>query len=64
MVSTSELHSSDPRSFSGRSDYNLLFNVDNENVLLKNNGRRDRRPHFVNFVVWKALIVGWWMVVA
>ena len=38
-------------------EYDLLFDVDILNLLLKNNGRRDREPHFVIFVVWSALIV-------
>ena len=33
-------------------------------LLLKNNGGRDRRPNFVIFVVWSALnAVGGWVVV-
>ena len=45
-------------------EYDLLFDVDILNLLLKNNGRRDRGPHFVIFVVWSALIVNEWVVVA
>ena len=64
MVNVSESNSSDPRSFPGRAEFNLLFNVDIVNPLLKNKTWRDRRPHFVVVVVWKALIVGVCMVVA
>ena len=32
-------------------------------LLLKNNGGRDRRPNFVIFVVWSALNAGGWVVV-
>ena len=42
----------------------LLFNFDIVNLLLKTNGGRGRRPNFVIFVVWSALIVGGWVVVA
>ena len=42
----------------------LLFNSDILNLLLKTNMGRDRRPNFVIFVVWSALIVGRWVVVA
>ena len=64
MVNVSESNSSDPSSFPGRAEFNLLFNVDIANPLLKNERGRDRRPHFVIVVVWKALIVGVCMVVA
>ena len=42
----------------------LLLNSDIVNLLLKTNMGRDRRPNFVIFVVWSALIVGRWVVVA
>ena len=42
---------------------NLLFNFDVVNLLLKNNGGKDRRPNFVIFVVWSALNVDVWVVV-
>ena len=42
----------------------LLFNSDIGNLLIKANGVRDRRPNFVIFVIWTALIVGGWVVVA
>ena len=42
----------------------LLFNFDIVNLLLKNNGRRDKRPNFVIFVVWSAVIIGGWVMVA
>ena len=42
----------------------LLFNSDIVNLLLKTNMGRDRRPNFVIFVVWSALIVSRWVVVA
>ena len=42
----------------------LLFNSYIVNLYLKANGRRIRRPNFVIFVVWCALIIGRWLVVA
>ena len=46
-----------PKSFPRRGEYI----VDIVNLLLKTNGGRDKRPHFVIFAVWKALIfMGWW----
>ena len=36
----------------------LFFNPDIENLLLKINLGRGRRPNFVTFVAWSALIVG------
>ena len=41
----------------------LFFNPDIENLLLKINLGRGRRPNFVIFVVWSALIVGGWVMV-
>ena len=41
---------------------NLFSNSDMMNPLLKTNARRDRRFNFVIFVVWRALIVGRWLV--
>ena len=41
----------------------LLFNSYIMNLYLKANGRRNRRPNFVIFVVCCALIVGRWLVV-
>ena len=38
LVHTSVFHSSAPRLFYGRGEYDLLFNVDLVNLLLKNNG--------------------------
>ena len=38
LVHTSVFHSSAPRLFYGRGEYDLLFNVDVVNLLLKNNG--------------------------
>ena len=57
-VNTSGFQSSNPRSFPGMGEYDFLLNVDLVNILLKNIEGRDRRPHFVIFVVWNALIVG------
>ena len=37
-------------SFPGEQNIDLLFNSDIENLLLKVNGGRDRRPNFVVFV--------------
>ena len=42
---------------------NYFFDADIENLLLKNNGVRGRRPNFAIFVVWDALIVGGWVLV-
>ena len=64
MVNTSYFHSSDPKSFPGEGEYDLLVNVDRVNFLLKNNKGKDRKSHFFIFVVWKALIAGGWVVVA
>ena len=64
MVSKSKFQYSDPRSFPARENMDLLFNSDIVNLLLKGNGGSGRRPHFVIFVVWSALIVGGWVVVA
>ena len=41
-----------------------LFNSDMVNLLLKINERRDRRPNCVIFVVWSAVTVSDWVVVA
>ena len=40
------------------------FDSDMANPLLKTKGRRDRRFNVVIFMVWSALIVGRWLVVA
>ena len=42
---------------------NYFFIADIENLLLKSNGVRERRPNFAIFVVWDALIVGGWVLV-
>ena len=42
----------------------LFFDSDMVNPLLKTNARGDRRFNFVIFVVWRARIVGSWLVVA
>ena len=42
----------------------LFFDSDMVNPLLKTNARGDRRFNFVIFVVWSAIIVGRWLVVA
>ena len=41
----------------------LLLNCDIVNFLLKTNLGKNRRPNFVIFVVWSALVVGWWVLV-
>ena len=64
MVNTSENDSGDPRLFPRRRNLNLVFNSDIVNFLLKTNRWSDRRPNFVIFAVWSALIVGGWVVVA
>ena len=42
-----------------------MFNFDIVNSLLKiyGGGGGDRRPNFINFVIWSAIFVGWWVVV-
>ena len=62
VVNTSEFQTSWPRSFPGRGEYDLLFNVDIVNLLLKK--QWGRRPNFLIFVVWSALIVDVWVLVA
>ena len=42
----------------------LFFDSDMVNHLIKTNARRDRRFNFVIFVVWTAIIVDRWLVVA
>ena len=42
----------------------MLFNSDIGNFLYNTMQRRGRRPNFINFLVWGALIVGGWVVVA
>ena len=42
---------------------NLFFKSDVSNLLLKNNGVRDRRPNFIIFVFWSALNFDGWVVV-
>ena len=41
----------------------MLFNSDIADFLLKTNEGRNRRPNFVIFVVWSALIVVEWVLV-
>ena len=48
----------------GGENVDLLFNSDIVNLLLKTNRGRNRKPNFVIFIVWSALIVGRWLVVA
>ena len=65
VVNTSDFHSSNRRSFPGRREYNLLFNVDIVSLLLKNNGGgRDRRPQFLILLLWNTLIIGELVIVA
>ena len=42
----------------------LLFNSDIVSLLLKTNGVRKRKPNLIIFVIWSALIVDRWLVVA
>ena len=42
----------------------LLLDSHVVNLLLKTSGGKKRRTNFAIFVVWSALIVGGWMVVA
>ena len=46
--------------FPGGQNMNLLFHSDIVNLLLKANGGRGRKPDFVIFVDWSALIVVGW----
>ena len=62
MVDQPEFQSSGQSLFPGWGEFDLLFNVDILNPLLKNNGR-DRRLSVGIFVVWGALIVGEFVVV-
>ena len=71
VVNASDFHSSNPRSFSGRRKHNLLFKVA-VNLLLENNevegvggrgGSGERQNVLFFFVIWKALIIGGWVVV-
>ena len=55
MVNKPEFQSSEPGLSSRKGEYDLLFNVHIVNLLLKNNGRRHRTPHFI-FIVWSALV--------
>ena len=48
----------------GQKNTDLFFDSDLVNPLLKTNGRRDRGFSLVIFVVWSALIVDRWLVVA
>ena len=49
VVNTSDFHSSNRRSFPGRREYNLLFNVDIVSLLLKNNGGRERQKASISY---------------
>ena len=42
----------------------LFLNSDIENLLLKTDGGKDIKPNFAIFVVWSALIIGEYVVVA
>ena len=55
MFNKSEFQSSEPGLSSRKGEYDLLFNVHIVNLLLKNNGKRHRTPHFI-FIVWSALV--------
>ena len=63
MVSKLKFKSSDPRLFPRRGEYEFAFQCWYCESSAKTNGGSDRRPSFV-FVVWSALIVGGWVVVA
>ena len=39
----------------------FIFDFNVVNLMLKNNGGRDRRPNFVVFVVWSAFNVDGWV---
>ena len=65
VVNTSDFHSSNGRSFPGRREFNVLFNVDSEPSVKKTiGGERDRRPRFVILLLWNTLIVGELVIVA
>ena len=49
MVNPSEFQSNNPRSFPGRGDSDLLFNVDMVNLLLTNNGVGEQKVSFCYF---------------
>ena len=57
MVNSPEFQSSDPRLFPGRREYDLFFDVNKVNPLLKNNGGGTEALILFFFVVWSALIV-------
>ena len=59
----SDFPTSDPISFLGSGEYNLLFNVYIVKLLLKKNGGETEGLIFFIFVVQKALIVNRWVVV-
>ena len=62
MVSYSKFQFSDRDHFLGGKSMDLLSNSDIMILLLKTNGERDRRPNFVIFLIWRALmlVAGWW----
>ena len=62
MVSKCEFKLSGPSRFLEGENMILLLNSDIVILLLKTDAVRDRRPNFVIFVVWSALIVGGWVV--
>ena len=53
-------------SFPGRGGYVLLFNVDMVDLLWGRGGERgrDRMPNLIIFIVWSAVVVSEWVVVA
>ena len=59
MVSTSELSSGNSGSFPGKAKYLFAFHfLTMWTFCSKLIGGRGRRPNFVTFVVWDALIIG------
>ena len=64
VVNTSEFQTSRSRSLPGRGEYDFLFNVDIVNLLLKKQWGERQKANFLIFVVWSALILGGWVLVA
>ena len=56
MVTKSGFVSSGPKLFPGRGEYEFDFEF--VNLLLKIKGEKDRRPIFLIFAVWIALLLG------
>ena len=64
MDSKSKFQFSCPRSSRGREEHGFAFQFWYSESSFNNQWGRDRRPDFVIFVVWSALIVDGWVVMA